>query len=165
MANCIEATLCYIRRKDEVLMLHRNTCPDDLHYGRYNGLGGKCEPGESPWQCALREIREESGLQPQRLRFAGHILFPLFDGKQDWSVFLFCGYEAVGELLARVKEGTLEWVHQEHLLQLPLWEGDRHFLPWVLAERRFLARFEYDAGVYKKHEVHFIDEEDLVQRK
>ena len=99
MANCIEATLCYIRRKDEVLMLHRNTRPDDLHYGRYNGLGGKCEPGESPWQCALREIREESGLQPQRLRFAGHILFPLFDGKQDWSVFLFCGYEAVGELL------------------------------------------------------------------
>ncbi len=162
MAACIEATLCYLRHENEVLMLHRNTRPDDLHFGRYNGLGGKCETGESPRECALREIHEESGLRPRRLRFAGHILFPLFDGRHDWSVFLFCGYEAEGKLLAQVKEGTLEWVPEPQLLSLPLWEGDRHFLPWVMAGRRFMARFDYEHGVYTKHEVHFIDEEDLV---
>jgi 8-oxo-dGTP diphosphatase len=153
----IEATLCYVERENKVLMLHRITRPDDLHYGKYKGLGGKFEAGESALDCAKREIEEESGLLPHSLDFRGHITFPLFDGKNDWSVFLFC-CQAEGQNLRHPEEGRLEWVERDRLLDLNLWEGDRHFLPWVLERRRFLARFEYSDGVYVGHTVTFIDE-------
>ncbi len=157
----IEATLCYLEHEGRVLMLHRITRKGDVHFGKYNGLGGKLDPGESPLECVLREVHEESGLRPGRVRFSGHIAFPAFDGTNDWSVFLYRAFEPAGELSADPAEGHLEWVPREKLLDLPLWEGDRIFLPWVLADRRFLARFHYENGVYKKHQVHFI-EEDLV---
>ncbi|MCA9786675.1 MAG: 8-oxo-dGTP diphosphatase [Candidatus Cloacimonetes bacterium] len=155
----IEATLCYLEHDGQVLMLHRNSRADDVHYGKYNGLGGKLDPGESPLDCVLRELHEECGLRPGRIRFSGHIAFPAFDGSRDWSVFLYRAFEPQGTLSADPAEGALEWVPREQLLELPLWEGDRHFLPWVLADRRFMARFVYEAGVYRSHEVHFIDED------
>ncbi len=153
----IEATLCYVERDGKVLMLHRITRPDDLHFGKYNGLGGKFEAGESALDCAKREIEEESGLLPHSLDFRGHITFPLFDGTNDWSVFLFC-CQAEGDTLQHPEEGRLEWVERDRLLDLNLWEGDRHFLPWVLERRRFLARFVYTDGNYVEHTVNFIDE-------
>ncbi len=157
--HAIEATLCYLESDDRVLMLHRITREDDHHYGKYNGLGGKLDPGESPEDCVIREVREESGLRPRRLRFAGHITFPLFDGKRDWSVFIYRAFDPVGETLSEIPEGRLEWVPRDELLELNLWEGDRVFLPWVLEDRRFLARFDYEDGRYKGHSVHFIEED------
>lgn len=157
----IEATLAYLEdSRGRVLMMKRGRKPGDHHAGKWNGLGGKCEAGEAPADCALREIREESGLEARRLRFSGHILFPAFDGENDWSVFLFRAFEPVGDLLTESPEGWLEWVPREEVTALPLWEGDRRFLPWVFADRRFLARFDYEQGRYLSHEVRFIDDED-----
>jgi 8-oxo-dGTP diphosphatase len=154
----VEATLGYLEDgAGRVLMLHRDRKPGDLHRGKANGLGGKCEPGEAPLDCMRREFVEESGLRPRRLDFAGHILFPAFDGERDWSVFLFRAAEPEGRLLEDPPEGRLEWVPRELLLELPLWEGDRLFLPWVLAGRRFLGRFVYEAGRLRSHELQFID--------
>lgn len=154
----IEATLCYVERDSRILMLHRIKRKDDFHYGKYNGLGGKLETGESPLDCARREIHEESGLIAGSLDFRGHITFPLFDGENDWSVFLFHCSDPVGDDLVEPEEGVLEWVHRAKLLELDLWEGDRHFLPWLLAEKRFLARFDYEQGRYLGHEVCFLDD-------
>ncbi len=159
MNPVVEATLCYVERDGRILMLHRDTRPEDLHFGKSNGLGGKLEAGESPMDCARREIMEESGLVAGRLRFAGHITFPLFDGRRDWSVFLFHAPDPRGEVGPHPAEGHLEWIPRESLLDLNLWEGDRHFLPWLLAGRRFLARFEYQDGRYRGHEVSFLEEE------
>jgi 8-oxo-dGTP diphosphatase len=157
MTHAVEATLCYLERDGRILMIRRDTRPDDLHYGKHNGLGGKLEPGEAPLDCARREILEESGLIAGRLRFAGHITFPLFDGERDWSVFLFHGTEPAGEQGPDPAEGHLVWVPRAELLELNLWEGDRHFLPWLLEGRRFLARFDYAEGRYQGHEVCFLD--------
>lgn len=158
MTPVVEATLCYLERDGRILMLHRDTRPDDLHYGKSNGLGGKLEAGESPLDCARREILEESGLVATRLRFAGHITFPRFDGSRDWSVFLFHAPDPAGEVGPHPAEGHLEWVPRERVLDLNLWEGDRHFLPWLLEGRRFLARFDYENGHYQGHEVCFLED-------
>ncbi|MDP2359917.1 MAG: 8-oxo-dGTP diphosphatase [bacterium] len=158
MTQVVEATLCYLEREGRLLMIKRDKRPDDLHFGKHNGLGGKLEAGEAPLDCARREIAEECGLIAGRLRFAGHITFPRFDGSRDWSVFLFHGTELAGEQGPDPPEGHLVWVPRPELLDLDLWEGDRHFLPWLLAGRRFLARFDYEEGRYLGHEVCFLEE-------
>lgn len=82
-------TLCYVRNGDKTLMIHRNSREGDFHLGKYNGLGGKFEAGESPEECVIREIKEESGLDITEPQLKGVITFPLFDGVDDWYVFLF----------------------------------------------------------------------------
>jgi 8-oxo-dGTP diphosphatase len=151
----IEATLCYLERDGRILMLHRNRKNNDLHKGKYNGIGGKLEPGESPHDCVKREVLEESGYSVESFQFTGHITFPLFDGKNDWSVFLFTGSGIAGQMMENPPEGDLEWVERKSLLELNLWEGDYIFLPWVLEGRIFVARFDYRDGRYLRHDVQF----------
>ena len=79
----------YVRDGDRTLMIQRNKRPDDTHYGKWNGLGGKFEPGESPEECMRREVREESGLEVERGDLKGILTFPDFDGKHDWYAFCF----------------------------------------------------------------------------
>lgn len=135
-------TLCYLRKDGKTLMIHRNKRPDDFHLGKYNGLGGKLEPGETPEECALREVKEESGLTAGNPLLKGIITFPLFDGSDDWYVFVFEFRDFHGEL-REPAEGTLEWIEDPELLDLPLWEGDRIFLPWLDQEKFFSAKFYY----------------------
>lgn len=130
----ILATLGYVLSPDrrQVLMIHRNTRPDDLHAGKYNGLGGKLEPNEDVAACMRREIREEAGIECLELALRGTISWPGF-GKhgEDWFGFLFLISRYSGVPLERNPEGTLEWVDVSAIQGLPLWEGDREFLPLV----------------------------------
>jgi len=130
----IVATLGYVLSPDrtQVLMIHRNARPDDQHLGKYNGLGGKMEPGEDIAACMRREIREEAGIECLSMQLRGTLNWPGF-GKQgeDWLGFIFLVDRYEGTPLARNPEGTLEWVARERLMELPMWEGDRHFLPLV----------------------------------
>ena len=93
------ATLCYVmdKKNNSTLMIYRNKKQNDYHEGKWNGLGGKFEPGETPEECAVREIEEESGLKVRSVIMKGFITFPLFDGKDDWYVFLFTADEFEGE--------------------------------------------------------------------
>jgi 8-oxo-dGTP diphosphatase len=130
----IVATLGYVLSPDrsKVLMIHRNARADDQHLGKYNGLGGKMEPGEDIAQCMRREIAEEAGIHVTAMRFRGTVNWPGF-GKQgeDWLGFVFIIDAFDGESLTENNEGTLEWVDVASLYDLPMWEGDRHFLPLV----------------------------------
>jgi len=108
-------------------MLHRNKKDQDYHRGKYNGIGGKMESGESPETCAIREILEETGLKAKKLWYRGHLSFPNFDGQNDWLCFIYECHHFEGDLID-CNEGTLHWVEDENLLELPLWEGDCHFL-------------------------------------
>ena len=83
------ATLCYIRKDHHTLMVHRIKKENDMHAGKWNGLGGKLEPGETPEACATREIWEESGLRVKNLILRGVITFPGFAADEDWYTFLF----------------------------------------------------------------------------
>lgn len=138
----INATLCYIQKQDQTLMLHRIKKKNDIHQDKWNGLGGKFESGESPEDCLLREIKEESGLTLTSFSLIGLLTFPKFDGENDWQVFLYQATEFTGELIDS-PEGKLEWVATAKLLDLNLWEGDKHFLKWMLEKKFFSAKFSY----------------------
>ncbi len=135
-------------------MLHRVKKKNDVHEGKWNGLGGKFEPGESPEECAIREVREECGLIIKKPVMHGFITFPMFDGKKDWYVFVFTAREFEGELIDS-HEGKLEWIPDNKLLELNLWEGDRTFIPWLFEEKFFSAKFIYENGNLITHEVNF----------
>ncbi|MBN1900456.1 8-oxo-dGTP diphosphatase [Candidatus Sumerlaeota bacterium] len=150
----ILATLCYIRKNGKTLMIHRVKKDRDIHQGKWNGLGGKMEQGETPEECVIREVREESGLLIRNPRMRGFITFPQFDGVRDWNVFVFTAEEFQGELIDS-PEGRLEWIPDENLSNLNLWEGDRIFLPWLDRNELFSARFVYEEGRLKNHNVTF----------
>ena len=130
----IVATLGYVLSPDgrQVLMIHRNARPGDLHLGKYNGLGGKIEPDEDVVACMRREIREEAGIECEQMQLRGTISWPGF-GKhgEDWLGFVFVITRFSGTPHADNPEGTLEWVPVDKIMDLPLWDGDRQFLPLV----------------------------------
>lgn len=148
------ATLCYLMDGERTLMLHRTKKKNDFHEGKWNGLGGKFEAGETPEECAIREIKEESGYLMKNPRLHGLITFPMFDGKKDWYVFLFTSNNFEGELIDS-NEGHLEWIPNEKLLELNLWEGDQIFIPWLFQEKFFSAKFIYENGKYISYTVEF----------
>jgi 8-oxo-dGTP diphosphatase len=150
----ILATLCYLKQNGRTLMIHRVKKDRDIHLGKWNGLGGKREQGETPEECVIREVLEESGLLIKNPRMQGFITFPLFDGVQDWNVFVFTAEEFQGEM-RECGEGHLKWVPDDDLLNLNLWEGDRIFLPWLKRREFFSARFVYEKGRLKDHNVTF----------
>lgn len=136
MHRPILATLGYVLSADRtgVLMMHRNKRPDDVHFGKYNGLGGRLERDEDVATGMRREIWEESGLTATRLTLRGTVSWPGFgpDGA-DWFGFIFRVEEFSGEPHAGNEEGTLEWISIDRLAagDLPMWPSDRHFLPMV----------------------------------
>ncbi len=150
------ATLCYIidKKRDSTLMLHRIKKENDYHQGKWNGLGGKFNKGESPEECAIREIKEESGLTIRNPYLKGFITFPNFDGIDDWYVFVFTIDEFEGKLIDS-PEGKLEWIPNNELTLLNLWEGDKIFLEWVFGDKLFSAKFNYENGKFLDYTVNF----------
>lgn len=150
------ATLCYVTDKitGRTLMLHRVKKVNDVHEGKWNGLGGKFERGETPEECVVREVKEESGLIITEPKMRGFITFPLFDGKKDWLVFIFTADKFKGELIDS-PEGNLKWIPNENLLELNLWDGDKIFLRWLEQDEFFSAKFVYENGIFKNYSVNF----------
>ncbi|MDW8243035.1 MAG: 8-oxo-dGTP diphosphatase [Thermogemmata sp.] len=131
----ILATLGYVFSPDrqQVLLVHRNARSHDPHYGKYNGLGGKLQADEDIIKGICREIREEAGIECEELELAGTISWPGFGpAGEDWFGFVFRIWQFRGQPWQRNPEGTLHWVPVTQVLTLPLWEGDRYFLPLVL---------------------------------
>ena len=130
----IVATLGYVLSADrrQVLLVHRNARPGDQHLGKYNGLGGKLEPDEDVVAGMRREIHEEAGIHCTAMTLRGTISWPGF-GKhgEDWLGFVFLITGFTGTPPDCNAEGTLEWVPLERIHDLPMWEGDRNFLPLV----------------------------------
>lgn len=150
------ATLCYVRHAGKTLMIHRIKKESDMHRGKWNGLGGKLEPGETPEECALREIYEESGLTVSNLTLKGVLTFPNFNNGEDWYAFVYIGSGVEGNLIDS-PEGVLRWIDDSELLELELWEGDRTFLPWLDRSGLFSGKFIYEDRRLIKHEVVFYD--------
>jgi 8-oxo-dGTP diphosphatase len=160
----ILATLGYVFSPDRsrVLMVHRQGRPGDLHEGKYNGLGGKLESGESIIGGMIRELQEEAGITATKLHLAGTISWPGF-GKNgdDWFGFLFRITEFTGSVNLRSPEGPLEWVEIDRVAALPLWDGDRQFLPLVFDPDRidnrqvFHGNMPYQNGQMQSWSVDF----------
>ncbi len=144
----ILATLAYIiDSEDQVLMLHRNKKENDIHQGKYNGVGGKFAPNESPYQCLLREVKEETSLDILSAKFKGHLLFPKFDKQnRDWLVFVYIVDQFSGTLTTECPEGELIWIPRKNLLSLNLWEGDHLFIEELSKKNTFDGNFAYKDG-------------------
>ena len=138
-------TLCYAENKGRWLMMHRVKKDADENAGKWIGLGGHMREDESPEECVRREVREEAGLELRELRLRGIITFIL----PDWGNELTFLYTARAEEkeLPDCAEGVLRWVPLEEVAELPLWEGDRIFLP-LLRKRRdcFSLKLNYAPG-------------------
>jgi 8-oxo-dGTP diphosphatase len=106
-------SLCYFHQADSTLMHHSLERANDIHFGKWNGLGGNFEPGESPEECVRREVREESSLEIKDPRLCGLLMFPTFKG-EDWYVFDFTIQEFSGELVKN-GEGFLRWIKDAEL--------------------------------------------------
>ncbi|MBI4395305.1 MAG: 8-oxo-dGTP diphosphatase [Candidatus Omnitrophica bacterium] len=151
------ATLCYIKKNGQTLMIYRNKRKRDIHDGKWNGLGGKLHLGETPEECAIREVKEESGLAIKNPSLRGILTFPAFKDEEDWYVYVFVAHEFSGELVAESEEGDLKWIEDEKLLDLPLWEGDPIFLKWIDEGRFFSGKFVYENGRFVRYDVIFHD--------
>ncbi|MCY6356431.1 NUDIX hydrolase [Clostridium sp. ZS2-4] len=148
-------TLCYIEKDNKILLLHRVKKKNDIHEGKWIGVGGKVEQGETPEECVIREVKEETGLTIEKPALRGVMTFPKFKDDEDWYVFLFAAYEAEGELI-ECSEGNLKWIEKSKVLDMPTWEGDKIFVKWILENRNFFsAKFIYENSELINHDVVF----------
>lgn len=121
-----QTTLCYLERDEKYLMLHRVKKENDASHDKWIGVGGKCEADESPDECMLREVREETGLQVLSWRYRGIVTF-ISDVWPCEYMHLFTASDWSGEE-GICDEGDLAWIHKQQLFDLELWEGDKIFL-------------------------------------
>ena len=141
----LNTTLCYLENdRGEYLMLHRVKKQHDVNQDKWIGVGGKFEENESPDECLLREVREETGLTLTDYRFRGVVTFLTDGGWEGEYMYLFTARCWEGELDSACAEGELEWVSKDRVLQLPIWEGDKIFLELLAREYPvFLLTLEY----------------------
>ena len=151
------ATLCYIEKNNQYLMLHRTKKENDMHKDLWVGLGGKFEAGESPEECIIREIYEECGLKIRNPTLRGIMTFPNDFNNDDWYVFLFTVTKFSGKVKS-CSEGELVWVEKNKLDELPMHEGDRHFLKWIQENTGIISvKYIYDNGVLKYYQISVYD--------
>ncbi|MCI6948559.1 NUDIX hydrolase [Oribacterium sp. P9] len=145
-------TLCYIEKEGKYLMLHRVKKHHDINAGKWIGVGGHVENGETPEECLLREVKEETGLVLTAYRLRGLVTF-LSDVCEPELMCVFTADAFDGEMI-ECDEGELAWVEKSDVLALPTWEGDRVFLERLLSgDERFFSiklRYEGDKLVEKK---------------
>lgn len=145
------STLCYIEKDNCYLMLHRTKKEHDVNRGKWIGVGGKFEPDETPEECLLREVKEETGLTLLKYRFRGILTF-IADGWESEYIHLYTATEFEG-ILTECEEGVLEWIPVDQIETLPIWEGDRIFLRLLVEDAGFFSlklKYEGDALVLSK---------------
>lgn len=133
----VNTTLCYIRREQEYLMLHRTKKKNDLNQDKWIGIGGKFEDKESPEDCLLREVQEETGLTLTDYRYRGLVTF-VSDRWPTEYMHLFTADGFTGSL-KECDEGDLEWLPYDQLLEIPHWEGDAIFLNLIARDVPFFS--------------------------
>ena len=140
-------TLCYLEKDNKYLMLHRNKKEIDINKGKWLGVGGKLENGETPEECLRREVREETGYELRNFKFRGIVtfIFEKFGKEIAEYMHLFSAKNVAGEPI-ECNEGVFEWVYKNKVYDLSLWEGDKIFLK--LLENRsdfFSLKLVYDS--------------------
>ena len=133
----INTTLCYIEKDNKYLMLHRTKKENDVNEGKWIGVGGKFEKDETPEECLLREVKEETGLILTEYKLRVVITF-ISDSWETEYMYLFTANEFTGELIT-CDEGELKWVEKDRILNLNIWEGDKIFLKKMIEEDNFFT--------------------------
>lgn len=135
--------------RNSTLLVHRNKRRNDIHHNKYNGLGGKMLPGEDVQRCMIREIKEEAGIGCDEILLRGTINWTDFGpNNEDWLGFIFRIDRFSGTPYTENEEGILSWKRINRLNDLPMWEGDRFFLPMIFDDdpRIFHGHMPYKDG-------------------
>lgn len=144
----INTTLCHIEQNGKYLMLHRVKKENDLNRDKWVGIGGKFEYGESPEECNIREVFEETGLTLHSSRYCGIVTF-LSDKWGTEYMHLFHSTEFSGDI-KECDEGNLEWISKRDLYSLPLWQGDKIFLRLIDKKVPFFSlKLVYEGEILK----------------
>ena len=151
----LNTTLSYIEKNGSYLMLHRVKKKNDVNHDKWIGVGGKFEEGESPFDCARREILEECGIAVKDLRYRGIVTFVSDEyGTEYMHLFTATDYE--GEIRSDCDEGNLEWVKKDTVSSLPIWEGDKIFFRLLDTEERFFSlKLVYKGETLVDHTVEY----------
>jgi len=144
-----DTTLCYLENKGRYLMLLRNKKKNDPNKNKWIGVGGKLEAGESPHECARREIFEETGIKADNLLYRGRVHFNS-DIYEDEIMHLFTAFCDTEDFIS-CNEGELRWIKKEDVMGLNLWEGDKVFLEYLLndSDEFFEMTVSYEGDILK----------------
>lgn len=142
----IESTCVYLERDDKWLMLYRNAKKNDVNHGKWIGIGGKKECSETFEECAVREVKEETGFTLNSLQYEGEVCFYQNDQCTEY-IRVYKAYDFTGTQTA-CNEGLLAWISKEKIMDLSLWEGDRVFLKRMMENRNipFSLFLYYDSS-------------------
>ncbi len=145
----LNTTLCYIQKDEKYLMLHRIKKQNDINKDKWIGIGGKFEEGESPEECALREVKEETGLSLKSYEYRGIVTFVSDDNFTEF-MHIFWSNDFEGEIID-CDEGKLEWIEKSKLNDFEHWKGDEIFLDLIDKKVPFFSlKLVYKSGILLK---------------
>ena len=129
MADIIDTTMIYLKRDNSYLLLLRNKKKNDINEGKWIGVGGHVEKGETIDECAIREVKEETGYDVHSLKCAGEVLF--IDENLKMMMYIYEITDFSGTMI-ECNEGDLKWIPIKDIYDYPMWEGDKAFLPKLI---------------------------------
>lgn len=145
------ATLCYLRSQGKVLLIRKAR---GFGEGKLNAPGGQLRDGETPEECVVREVREETGLRVSNPRRHGVLYFYFGQTVEpDWVVYVFSSRKFDGQVVQGM-EGTLHWVEEARLPYDEMWADDRHWVPLMLADKEFTGHFYFDKAASRLEAFH-----------
>ena len=146
----ILSTLCYIEKDGKYLMLHRTKKKNDINKEKWIGVGGKFEEGESPEECIIREVKEETGLVLKNYKLRCIVTYVSTIWETEY-MYVFTSDKFEGNLID-CNEGDLQWIDKDKVTQLKTWEGDKIFLEKIQKDNTFITiKFNYDGEKLVKY--------------
>ena len=148
----ILSTLCYIEKDNKYLMLHRTKKKNDISKDKWLGIGGKFEEGESPEECIVREVMEETGLKLNSYQLRTIVTYVSTNWETEY-MYVFTSNDFTGDLI-ECDEGDLQWIDKKEVTKLNTWEGDKIFVEKLQKDSRFFTvKFEYDGDKLVRYEL------------
>lgn len=148
-------TICYIEDNSKTLLVHRNKCEGDVHEGKYVGISGEVINGETPEECVIREVKEQTNLTLNAIYYRGMVTLPDFMDNEDIYMMIYTSDEFEGKIYSTCKHGDLTWIESDKIFDLDMWEGDRLHLRWSNTDEIFSAKIMYENGKLKDYSVVF----------